>query len=400
VGLISYPLYLWHWLLLSFANIVLSENIDVSIPLGIIIVSLLLAWMTYLFIELPIRKSSRGFFTILSLCCGMAATALFGIIIYLENGIPSRLSADALAAIQDVTNHPAFENMANCPAALQGTALNTGYCRSSRPLAATAAVWGDSHASRFFDGITSVDTSSSWLLLGASSCPPVLGIEVLDDRSNCAAVNEVVANYLRSTPAVDIVVLVFFGNYLASDDYAADHVGTSVGPSKVTIKVDGERILDKANGFAIGLEGTVDFLESIGKRIIIVVDNPELPFFPKQCVPRPFVGVQRCSISIQDVKRRQHSFRDVIHTISQRHRDLVVFDPLDVFCDNQKCTPERNGVILYFDSHHLSLRGSKLVAEKFMSEVFPGRSAELRGPPKPRVDSGGFGTTKNASAFP
>jgi len=57
VGLISYPLYLWHWPLLSFARIVNSEIPSPDIIVIIVVVSVLLAWLTYIQVELPIRQA-------------------------------------------------------------------------------------------------------------------------------------------------------------------------------------------------------------------------------------------------------------------------------------------------------------------------------------------------------
>jgi len=54
-GLISYPLYLWHWPLLSFANIMEGSNPSSLIKIPIVLLSVLLAWGTFKLIEQPIR---------------------------------------------------------------------------------------------------------------------------------------------------------------------------------------------------------------------------------------------------------------------------------------------------------------------------------------------------------
>ena len=47
IGLISYPLYLWHWPLLSFARIVEGGVPPAALRLALLGVSVGLAWMTY-----------------------------------------------------------------------------------------------------------------------------------------------------------------------------------------------------------------------------------------------------------------------------------------------------------------------------------------------------------------
>ena len=54
-GLISYPLYLWHWPLLSFATIQEGETPSISIRIAIGLISIALAWLTFILIEKPIR---------------------------------------------------------------------------------------------------------------------------------------------------------------------------------------------------------------------------------------------------------------------------------------------------------------------------------------------------------
>ncbi|MDX1269045.1 MAG: acyltransferase, partial [Oceanisphaera sp.] len=55
IGLISYPLYLWHWPLLSFARIMENGTPAVWIRVISVALSLMLAWLTWKFVETPIR---------------------------------------------------------------------------------------------------------------------------------------------------------------------------------------------------------------------------------------------------------------------------------------------------------------------------------------------------------
>jgi len=59
IGKVSYPWYLWHWPLLSFAYIFESGNVSVALRIGLVLASLLLAVLTYRLWELPLRKVPR-----------------------------------------------------------------------------------------------------------------------------------------------------------------------------------------------------------------------------------------------------------------------------------------------------------------------------------------------------
>jgi peptidoglycan/LPS O-acetylase OafA/YrhL len=54
-GLISFPLYLWHWPLLVFAKQSATQQPSIQLLLLTIATSIALAWLTYRLIERPIR---------------------------------------------------------------------------------------------------------------------------------------------------------------------------------------------------------------------------------------------------------------------------------------------------------------------------------------------------------
>lgn len=85
-GLISFPLYLWHWPLLSFARI-LEGEIPRELRITIVFVSILLAWLTYQFVERPIRLKIKSKKIILLLLGLMIAVGFSGYSLYLNGGL-------------------------------------------------------------------------------------------------------------------------------------------------------------------------------------------------------------------------------------------------------------------------------------------------------------------------
>ena len=65
-GLISFPLYLWHWPLLSFAYITVGE-VSPYMRIFLVALAIALAWVTYQFIERPIRLGGRNVLKVTSL---------------------------------------------------------------------------------------------------------------------------------------------------------------------------------------------------------------------------------------------------------------------------------------------------------------------------------------------
>lgn len=81
VGLISYPLYLFHWPLLSFLNILKRNNPHTSSILAAVLLSFLLAALTYYLIEKRVRYS-KARWTIPFLIIAFIVTGVLGLLIW------------------------------------------------------------------------------------------------------------------------------------------------------------------------------------------------------------------------------------------------------------------------------------------------------------------------------
>lgn len=88
-GLISYPLYLWHWPLLSFVRIHFAGAVPPAIVGAAVLSSVLLAWLTYRYYELPVRalplrRSATIFVGV------MLIVAAAGYAVRVNGGVPAR----------------------------------------------------------------------------------------------------------------------------------------------------------------------------------------------------------------------------------------------------------------------------------------------------------------------
>jgi len=82
IGLISYPLYLWHWPILSFARIVEGEMPSRNVRIVAVLLSAGLAWLTVKLIERPFRHSNHRMGLKLSLLCIFASgLGIFGLVV-------------------------------------------------------------------------------------------------------------------------------------------------------------------------------------------------------------------------------------------------------------------------------------------------------------------------------
>ncbi len=110
IGLISYPLYLWHWPLLSFGFIVASQTPLLGVRIALVALAFLLATLTYHFIEKPIRfgnyKTSKQKAILLGVV--MIIIGILGGVIYEKNGLVKRSVATPIIKHDGDTGHLIF----------------------------------------------------------------------------------------------------------------------------------------------------------------------------------------------------------------------------------------------------------------------------------------------------
>ena len=113
LGLISYPLYLWHWPLLSFGHIAAAGEPPLDVRLGLCGAAVVLAWLTYRYVEAPIRAGAVGRFTIGAPLGAVALLGMLGLTVMVQDGIGSRrvVSMTDLAGDAHASNEasPALE---------------------------------------------------------------------------------------------------------------------------------------------------------------------------------------------------------------------------------------------------------------------------------------------------
>jgi hypothetical protein len=284
-------------------------------------------------------------------------TAAFGAVVFKTNGVAGRLQPASLALVRDMTQD--FHTILCSP-----KPQDFDICDASRPGPPDAVILGDSHAWMLLSGFAAEDPKRTWLAVGNTSCPPVLGVHAEDlgspSRTDCAAATQNALNYISGAASPKLVVLSFFGDYAETTDMAADHIENGAGPSHFLLQTDSPQ-QSKQEALFVGLRNVLTALFAQGKQVYLLVDVPELPFVPRDCVKRPLFHQADCSVPRAAVDRRQQGLRQIALRLKQEFPQLTVFDPLPLLCGEFECRPVTDHVSLYTDSHHLSVRGSEEV---------------------------------------
>ena len=149
IGLISYPLYLWHWPLQTFAR----ADANSSLFLLIIFASFVLAWLTYRFVEWPIRFGKFRRYGALAASAGMASVAFVGAFVLMSGGVLSRFDSQVQRVV--ATTNYEFSNDARALRCwLPQKAPFSDFASECR--VGSTLIWGDLYAARLYPALPSL----------------------------------------------------------------------------------------------------------------------------------------------------------------------------------------------------------------------------------------------------
>jgi len=326
-GLISYSLYLWHWPLLSFARIINGENLSVSISLLIIITSIILSWLTYKYIEEPIRARGR-YVCALALLVAMILLTAFGFYIFKQDGIiPRNINKNITKSVFDTPFGLSRVDDDSCKVKLnlESRPSESDICKTNSTNPKILFI-GDSHAIAFYSGI----------FLGSF--------------------REVPSMLIASHGCVNCLVHASEGLEIAKRISSIDTV--------VIAQQQAESVFNYGN--ALLIEG----LLRAGKSVIFAVDVPAFQYFPKDCEKRlSFVKPKKCSINKSDFLKSRINYDKSIDQLKLTYPSMKIFDATILFCDTFTCEAKDDVNYLYQDTHHLSIYGAEKVLDLLFNET-------------------------------
>lgn len=225
IGLISYPLYLWHWPLLAFARIVGESRPSWSVTLVLVGVAIVLAWLTYRFVEKPIRFPKSKTYnrrTPIILILAMLGTGLLAETIFSLKGLPGRFPKVAQYLTDYKFDYATayresvcfIEKIEQLDRAMKFSPLCVDEPLDKSSTTPLLVLWGDSMAAHLYPGLGAKRKNYKFRIaqFTVALCPPILGY-----RSNplCAKINDSSAARIKSI-APNYVILAAYA--WVSDD--------------------------------------------------------------------------------------------------------------------------------------------------------------------------------------
>lgn len=368
IGLISYPLYLWHWPVMTFIRIFKDGDLNRPWALRAIFFSVLFAWLTYRFVETPFRKGAYSRKKIAVLIVAMLVLIVAGAAAFLTEGYPRRAAANTAdpVLIQDIKQqHQAYASDGNCPRFLKGIInAETPVCLSKTDHPGLV-IMGDSHGMSFnmASALGKLDINAAYI--GRPACLPTIkyiGYSTFKavQPQECLQSTEIALNYLKEAPDVQSVVLISRGlPYFTRPDSVWFH------------DLKGSPV-DAKEAFIEGYSDTISRIEATGKQVIFMVEWPELSVHPKRCIGDRLISLSQklekasCLTPRESILKTQESYYQIIELLAKRHPHMIIYNPIDVFCDTSTCYGIRNGRAFFGDSDHLGLYGSEALLKDFI----------------------------------
>lgn len=345
IGIISYPLYLWHWPILSFIHIVDNAPPPVWLELIVIALTVAISVASYHFVERPLRF-------------GRFAKVKFGALLLW--GVLLCIGALGFYAYKT----PALDQSAHQemkPSGVKETKALDDHVK-------TVALIGNSHAGLLKDSLETYFSQSGRTLkiYDQGGCLPFWNLDRHDPGYGPQGCEKDINRGIKAAidnPDIDTVVLAAKfddpGNLYDIARPETDYVGTGK-------KADIEAIWLV---YETAMEKTVQMLLAANKKVILIETVPSLSFHPRDCVERPvrFASNKRepCTTSRADANKRHERYRAMFNRVAQKYPKVHVFDPFPLFCNDESCVAKLNGEILYVDDNHLTDAGVAHISSGF-----------------------------------
>lgn len=367
IGLISYSLYLWHQPLFAFLRMKTTQQPSAIIFAVTIAVALLLATLSYWYIEQPFRHRQRFSRRRIFQLSGMTLTLTLalGLASMQGQGFPERFVNSTLMA--STVGSPLRDSCHTSGTDYLKPSLSCEYFGSR----ITWASLGDSHTVElaYALGEKLQQRDAGLLHLSFSGCPPALLFEAKEP--GCSAWLKEAVTYLEQRQDIQHVVVGFsytralFGHL---ENYPSLPDKNPV--NKFTAADAGKTPTELREQYWYNLQTLIERMLAAGKQVHVVYPIPELPMDITKAITPLSILHNRAPHDVQ--RMTSQAFYLARHAFILRKLDslpygqhLHAIKPLDTLCQHGDCAAVMDGQALYFDDNHLSIAG----ARKIMSGV-------------------------------
>jgi peptidoglycan/LPS O-acetylase OafA/YrhL len=367
LGLISYSLYLWHHPLFAFARLASLEAPGLEVFLLLSLVSVILAALTWRFVERPFRDRQRiEARTVVRFSA--TAAALLGVYFAADRttkGFQHRYPrGEFLAQMPKVKNHACRRDKAEDWS--EACRYGDGEAR--------VAIIGDSHARALVRPLGAALSTKGLAVadLHVAGCVPVRNFLRLDTGDRCRRQDDVF-DYLARAGEIDTVVIASrWATKFEVSRFDNREGGIEFGVPTV-LYPDTQR-LGRTITLGEAIASAVNELLANGKRVILVYPIPEVGWD----VPNYMAKLKRRGALVDDISTRYDVFQKrnasavaALDAVPDAPGLTRVY-PEKFFCNTVRegrCMASLGFKALYSDTNHLSPQGAGFVVESIVEII-------------------------------
>jgi hypothetical protein len=332
---------------------------------SIVIVSIILGWLSWKYVETPFRTSKHTDFKPVFKRYYLLPTSLtiiLGMGITISYGIPGRFSPDVIEMEKAVASKPAIlRKGCHSPTRLSQTKpseeCQLGNEKNHR---LKALLIGDSHANHLtgFMGELAKNANISLIDYTLDECIPIFNLNWGHNRhySNiCRERNGITQRFITKN-TFDYVLLAGYWPTLNGFSYIFDNDNNPINK---------EVFLDI---FVEKLSRTIEDIESTGAKVVLVKDvAPNGHASPKCEIKRILFNKDlKCDIEKKKVNNRDGMINEVFSNLSKEYPNLLVLDPKVAMCDDNYCYSFLDKTPLFLDDSHLNEKGSSVLGRRYI----------------------------------
>ncbi|MBK6006696.1 acyltransferase [Ramlibacter ginsenosidimutans] len=343
IGLVSYSAYLWHQPLFAFARNYGVEQSDFPVMFGLTVMSLVLATLSWRFVERPFRSGLSRQWVLRAAAASTASMLAIGAVA--ASVMPSDVQVEQTA---DSCNFSASD------------------CFRLPAPRARVALWGDSYADAFAISLArrlAKDNISLHLFI-KQSCPSILGTRRNEPHttgvgfaSDCERHNDASVATIQQQKFDSVILTSAYSWYLTGVNTEGrpillDRDNPSLGPRQF---------------MSARLGQTIDAIAASGSKVILVTPHPTVEDFDRQ---RHEVLAGRLHAILGDYAQATMVRRTLLSGLDPSKFTEV--DGRDLLCQDARCPVVSGGRVLLFDGSHVSTQAAPEFADAIARKIEAG----------------------------
>lgn len=370
-GKISFPLYLWHWVLLSFLYLIMPEAFSRNARFAAVFASIGLSWLTYKYIESPMRANTNTALKVTVLVGAMTLLLGFGLGSYLSDGFPNRPFARHFQSVEAAITDWQY------PRGLVERSVNGHEFFATSDAPPSILFIGDSHIDQFAPRVVALYRQK---LMGEAAfvtfngCPPVPNV-FEGKHPLCDSFVAKINSTLKVLPSIKVVAIGGCWNcYFGLETRSVPDFNNF----NYVYRADGvEAYFRRGEGAALALKSLETYVGELSKNytVYLILDNQMADENdPRQVLRNRFnLSRNETTRSVSHLAPEQKALNTTMRGLAERAGARVI-DPLAVLCPNDVCPIfSAPGVPIFKDNHHLR-SGFVVEHATFIDQIQPRES--------------------------